>query len=68
MALDDVGQGALRAEFAKAYGGHKLRGPVQTQLVAHLTAAGEPLAELGLDVTKETLHEWTDIWLSLIHI
>ena len=62
VALDDVGQSALRAEFARAYGGHKIREPVQAQLVAHLTAMGEPLAELGLDVTKETLEEWTDIW------
>ena len=60
--LDDVGKAALRAEFAKVYGVHKLRGSVQALLVAFFAERGEPVAELGLDVTKDALEDWHDLW------
>ena len=73
--LDDVGRAALRAEFAKVYGVHKLRSSVQAALVNFCAERGEPVAELGLDVTRDALEDWNDLWrgtlddaLSLIHI
>ena len=61
-ALDDVGKAALRAEFAKVYGVHKLRGSVQAALVDFFAGRGEPVAELGLDVTRDALEDWNELW------
>ena len=60
--LDDVGRAALRAEFAKVYGVHKLRSSVQAALVNFCAERGEPVAELGLDVTRDALEDWNDLW------